>query len=357
MEKKRNWLWKAATIIVLIMLVFIAWFQYQKSRTMRFEASYFELFDTVIQISGYAESQAEFDRQAEEIRARLSYYSLRFDIYQEYPNLANLKTVNDNAGKKPVQVDEEVLDLVELGLEMYERSEGKLNIALGSVLKIWHDHRQEANAHPETAKIPTREKLEEAARHTSIKDIVLDREKRTIYLRDEKMSLDVGAIAKGYAVERVAREMEQAGLTGYLLNAGGNVRAIGEKPDGKAWKVGVQNPNLQEKKPYVEIVRLREETFVTSGDYQRYYEVKGKTYHHIIDPQTLMPAEYVRSVSIIGKDGGREDAHSTIAFCLPVEQGLKYIEAIKGVEAMWILSNGEIVYTSGFGRYINEEIR
>lgn len=352
MKGKKSLLWRAALMLMAGILVYIGLSLRDKERIERYEVSYFNLFDTVIHISGYAKNEEEFDKQMEQVRTRLEYFAQRYDIYRDYPDISNLKTVNDNAGKMPVKVDREVLDLIELGKEMYYKSDGKLNIAFGSVLKLWHDHREEGMKNPKSAKLPERSALEEAAKHANIEDVVIDRGKQTIFLRDQKMSLDVGALAKGYAVERVAKEMEKSGLSGYLLNVGGNVRAVGAKPERKPWSVGIQNPSLPRGTDYVEVVQLVREVLVTSGGYQRFYMIDGKAYHHIIDPKTLMPAQYVESVSVVGKDNGKEDAHSTIAFNMPLEESKEYIEGIRGVEAMWILKNGEIVHSSGFDKYM-----
>ena len=162
------------------------------------------------------------------------------------------------------------------------------------------------------------------------------------------MTLDVGAIAKGYATERVARLFEDKGVTGYVLNVGGNVRTIGSKSDGSKWTVGVENPNGGD---YLAYLQLDGQSVVTSGSYQRFYYVEGKPYHHIIHPDTLMPAEGYLSVSIVCDDSGLGDALSTTLFCLSQQDGLALIESIDNAEAMWVFENGEKKVSSGWNLY------
>ena len=323
-----------------------------KGKEERYQEQFFDLFDTVTQISGYAASEQEFREKLAFIRGRLEYYAKLYDIYQEYDGIVNLKTINQAAGKEPLPVEPAIIDLLKLGKEMYRQSGGAVNIAFGSVLRIWHDFRQEAMAHPEQAKLPDMAELRAAAKHTEIDDLILDETAGTVFLRDKEMSIDVGALAKGYAVEQVAQEMSAAGITSFLLNVGGNVRAVGAKPDGQPWHIGVQNPDISSPQSYIEEVLLKNESLVTSGNYQRFYVVQGKRYHHIIDKDTLLPADYFQSVSILCADSGKGDAYSTAAFNMPPEKSRRFIEDLAGVEALWVLSDGEMVYSSGFGKYL-----
>ena len=161
--------------------------------------------------------------------------------------------------------------------------------------------------------------------------------------------IDVGAIAKGYATEQVAKFLEEQGITGYVLNVGGNIRAVGSKDDGNPWTVGIENPMSEDYFAYLEIKGM---SVVTSGSYQRYYYVDGKKYHHIIHPDTLMPSEGFLSVSVICRDSGLGDALSTALFCMPQDEGLSMIESIPDVEAMWVTDDGEKAVSSGWDNYV-----
>jgi thiamine biosynthesis lipoprotein len=165
------------------------------------------------------------------------------------------------------------------------------------------------------------------------------------------MKLDVGAIAKGYAVEMVVRSLEELGISGYVLNVGGNVRTVGPKGDGEPWLVGIENPTEDAAEPYLVYLHLTNHSLVTSGSYQRYYVVDGTRYHHIIDPATLMPAQGYLSVSIICPSSADGDALSTALFCLSPEEGLALIRSLDGIEAMWVLSDGTKQFSDGFLQY------
>lgn len=309
----------------------------------------FESFDTVTTVMGYADSRETFDGVAEEILQMLAEYHRLFDIYHTYEGMENLCTLNRGAAASPVRVDGRVMELLLYGKEMYALTEGQVNIAMGSVLSLWHDCRERAETDPEGAALPDGKALADAGGHTDIEDLLLDEEKGTVFFSDPLLKLDIGAIAKGYAVERVAQAMEAKGITGYVINAGGNVRVIGPKADGSPWTVGVDHP--ESKESYLARLSLSEESLVTSGSYQRYYTVDGERYHHIIDPDTGMPAEGFSSVSVVCPDSALADALSTALFCMSLEEGRDLIESIPDAEAMWLCEDGTIVVSLGFEKY------
>jgi thiamine biosynthesis lipoprotein len=170
---------------------------------------------------------------------------------------------------------------------------------------------------------------------------VLDSETLTVYFADPEMSLDVGAIAKGYTAERIAEALSDAGFTSITLNLGGNVRVIGEKPNGEGWTTGVENPHVQGGE-YIHKTTLTDGSAVTSGDYQRYYEVDGVRYHHIIDKDTLMPAAHFSSVTVYTRDSGLADALSTALFNMTYDEGAALVNTLDGVKVVWAFPNGEI---------------
>lgn len=306
----------------------------------RYEASFLTLFDTVTTMVGYADSQETFTAQAQQIHDELLEYHQLYDIYNDYDGMNNLKTVNDNAGIAPVEVDARILDMLEFSRELYEETGGRVNVAMGGVLSLWHDAREAGIEDPANAYLPDQDALEEAARHADWSNVVIDEEAGTVYLADPDMSLDVGAIAKGYAVERVC-ETAPAGM---LISVGGNVRATGPKPDGSPWVVGIENPDGGD---FLHTLYVEDSSVVTSGDYQRYYLVDGQRYHHIIDPDTLYPATRWRSVSILCADSGIADGLSTALFTLSQEDGQKLLNAFDA-EALWMTQDGELLYSPGF---------
>lgn len=312
----------------------------QEDGQKRYEASFLTLFDTVTTLVGYADSQEDFSRQAQAIQDALLEYHQLYDIYNDYDGVNNLKTVNDNAGVAPVAVDDKIVDMLLFCRDLYEDTDGRVNVAMGSVLRLWHDAREAGIEDPENAALPDAAALQEAAAHTSWDNVVIDEAAGTVYLADPDMSLDVGAIAKGYALEQVC----ESAPSGMLISVGGNVRATGPKADGSPWVVGVENPDGGD---FLHTLYVEDTSVVTSGDYQRYYLVDGKRYHHIIDPDTLYPATQWRAVSILCGDSGIADGLSTALFTLSQEEGQKLLDQFDA-EALWMTQDGELLYSPGF---------
>ncbi len=323
-----------------------------KPRLIRYDAQFLGLFDTVTTVVGYARNKDTFTEYVQLLHDELEVYHQLYDIYNDYEGINNIKTINDNAGIQPVKVDEKILDMLEEAVRMYELTDGRVNVAMGGVLSIWHDYRDEGVLDPENAKLPTEQELLEAAEHMDIRKLKIDREASTVYLEDPQMSLDVGAIGKGYATEMVCRRLEEAGLTNALVNVGGNIRAIGAKDGGELWAVGIQNPDLESEERYLHRVGLDGESLVTSGTYQRYYTVDGIQYHHIIHPELLMPWNEFVSISIICSDSGLADALATAVFNMELDEGMAFVESLEAVEAMWVRPDGTEYYSSGFEAYL-----
>lgn len=321
----------------------------------RYDAQFLDLFDTVTSIVGYAEDEESFRAYAQELYDELKIYHQLYDIYNDYEGIANIKTINDQAGIQPVQVDQRIIGMLKEAVEMDQKTKGYMNVAMGSVLSIWHEFRTKGLFDPETAELPPMEELKEAAEHIDISQVQIDEEASTVYLPDPDMSLDVGSIAKGYAAEMACRKLEEDGLAHGLISVGGNVRSIGSKADGSLWKVGIQNPDLQSETRYLHTVELEDMSLVTSGSYQRYYTVDGVSYHHIIHPELLMPWNEYTSVSILCRDSGMADCLSTAVFNMDFEEGRELIESMEQVEAMWIFEDGREEYSSGFQKFMGQE--
>lgn len=312
----------------------------QPERKM-YDATFLTLFDTITTIRGYGESQEAFTETAQAIHNDLLRYHQLFDIYNDYEGLSNLKTVNDQAGIAPVAVDSAIIDLLLDCREYYQLTGGRVNVAMGSVLNLWHEARNAGIDDPANAKLPDPVALEEASNHCDFEAVIIDAEKSTVFLSDPELRLDVGAVAKGWAAQRAAEKAPE----GLLISVGGNVCATGAKDEsGTPWVVGVNDP---EGGDYLHTIYFTGGSVVTSGDYQRYYMVDGKAYHHIIDPDTRMPAAYWRSVTVCCDDSGLADALSTALFLLPLQEGQALLEETSA-EAMWVDAEGNCHYSPGF---------
>ena len=303
-----------------------------------YTATWFDVFDTVTTVMAAADSEDAFQQQADALHRELLHLHRLFDIYHEYDGLSNLKTVNDSAGRAPVAVEPEILELLADCRRDYESTGGLVNAAMGSVLTLWHDARTAAAEDPDGAALPDPELLAEAALHTDFDDVLLDEESGTVFLTDPHLHLDVGAVAKGWAAGRAAASLPE----GWLLSLGGNVVATGPKfPDGTPWSVGIQDPDSS---GYVATVPLTRGSLVTSGDYQRYFTVD---YHHIIDPATRYPARLWRSVTVLCGDSARADALSTALFLLDREAGQQLLDRF-GAAALWIAPDGSVLPGADF---------
>ena len=310
--------------------------------------SYYEYFDTVTVIFSYCnDSPATFSDNCAAVSALLQDYHRLFDIYYEYAGINNLKTVNQNAGKAPVKVDARLIEFLLYAKEIHTLTGGATNVALGPVLRLWHDARENGIDHPESAALPNADALAEAAKHTDIDQLIVDEEECTVFFADPDMRLDVGALGKGYAAERAAELLISRGVTSYVLNVGGNLRTIGTKPSGNGWVTGITNPDKTSEESFVCKVMIKDISLVTSGNYERYYEVDGAKYHHIIDKDTYMPAAYFSSVSVFTQDSGLADALSTALFCMRYEDGLSLVKSIGNVDVIWVLPDGTLKMTEG----------
>ena len=308
---------------------------------------YYEYFNTVSVVYSYrGDTDAEFAAACSTVEGVLGRLHRLYDIYYEYSGTNNLATVNRLAGREAVEVDAEIIDLLEYAKEIYTLTGGRTNVMLGAVTRLWHDCREEARDYPDRARVPDADELRAAAEHVSIDSLVIDREAGTVYISDPEASLDVGALGKGYATELAAQALRELGLDSYVLNIGGNLAAIGRKPNGDGWRTSIRDPH--EAGGYSATVELADSSLVTSGDYERYYTVGGVRYHHLIDPATLMPARYFSSVSVLCRDSALADALSTALFCMPAEQGRELVRSLEGVEAYWITPEGDEYMTEGF---------
>ncbi len=302
---------------------------------------FYEYFDTVGAFYDHTGSSDEdFSALADRVEEELSEYHKLYDIYNEYDGLNNLATVNKSAGEGPVKVDKKIIDMLLYAKEMYDLTDGNINVAMGSVLSIWHECREEG------VRIPTEEELSEASKHTDIDNIVINSDDLTVELTDSEMSVDVGAVGKGYAVEMIAKTLHGEGYSGYILDVGGNIRAIGTKMNGDGFKTGVRNPDRVSSESYLHYFYLKNEAAVTSGSYERFYTVGGVNYHHIIDKDTLMPKNIYVSVSVVSPSSALSDCLSTAFFNMEEDEIKSVVEKLDGVEVFILRSDGETTLLS-----------
>ncbi len=321
----------------------------------KFSTSFFGTFDTIVFVIGYAREEAVFARVAAEAQAQFERLHQVYDGYTAYDGVKNLYYLNKEGAKGPVEVEPELMELLLYCKEMQTQTLGTVNVALGAVLRLWHDAREAAEIDPAHAALPDMAKLQAAAEHIDFDDVILDEAAGTVFFSDPRLKLDLGSVAKGYTCERVARWMLSSEMPSFILSAGGNVRAGDPPLDGRLrWGVSVQDPDGfalgNASTDTIETLFLTNLSVVTSGDYQRYFVVDGKRYHHIIDPKTLMPGEGLRAVTVVCEDSGWADLLSTTVFLLPYEEGRAFVDGLDGVEALWIMPDRSVIMTDGMAK-------
>lgn len=298
---------------------------------------FYEYFDTAGAFYDYTvKNEREFEELADRVEAMLLEYHKLYDIYHEYDGITNLATINKTAGTGAKKVDRKIIDLLLFAKEMYEDTDGKVNAAFGAVLSIWHDYREAG------VEAPPMETLTQAAQHTDFDSVIIDEKNSTVEILDPLVSLDVGAVGKGFAVEAVAKMLESEGKSGCVLDVGGNLRTIGKKPDGSGWSAGITNPDRMSMQSYVYTMTISDSALVTSGSYERFYTVGGVNYHHIINPNTLMPENYYLSVSIKSSSSAISDALSTAIFNMTYDEAVSFVNSHPDIFVVLVMPDGEV---------------
>lgn len=338
-ERVKRWI--AAALLVIIAFSLCAC----EKKMQRFSRTYWDLFDTYTTFICYAESEEDFNKASGIVYDTLLECHRLFDGYNTYEGINNLYVLNSHAMLAPVKVDEKLFDLIDRSMVCSDVMCDKVNIAMGSVLILWHNERENG------INVPGSAALQAASGHCSRSDVVLDREQMTVFYADPELRMDLGAVAKGYAVEMAAQALAKNGYHSYLISAGGNVR-VGDAPaDGrKYWNISIQDPD--DASSYMDVIQCVNCAVVTSGDYQRYYEVDGVRYHHIISPDTLYPARGMRSVTVVAPDSMTADFLSTALFILPAGEGDTLLANLEGAEAYRITDSGEVLISDGMKRLL-----
>lgn len=346
-------------IIILVLSLFLLTGCQEEERIYdKYNHHFFGTFDTVVSTVMYAESEEKAQEYNEFIEKRFNELHKEFNKYNSYEGINNVKTINDNAGIEPVKVSDDLFNLIKDSINYTKEYTSETDISFGKVLNIWSEYRdfnemRDYNVeYSRDELLPTIEELEEADQYTGVNNIELDEENNTVYINNPNTQIDVGATAKGYAVEIVCREVEEMGLDSLLISGGGNVKSVGHPLDGLrgSWGVGIQNPDILyangDQTNLVETIFVKDLSVVTSGDYQRFFFVEDKVYHHLIDKDTLFPGDYFRSVTVLHEDSGIADFLSTSIFLMPYEEGLELINSIEGANALWINKDDSIVVTN-----------
>lgn len=293
------------------------------------------LLHTVVQLSIYHEHQEKAMEDAldyiKDMEALLSTNLEGSDVYK----------INHAAGKEAVKVQKETFDIIEAALTMSERSQGKFDVSIGAVSNLW-------KIGDTDARIPEPQEITSALNNIDYRRIKLDDKNQTVFIEDG-MTLELGAISKGYIADGVKKVFEKHGITTAIINLGGNVLVMGTSPKSKdGWTVGVQNPDAVRGET-VGSVKVIDSSVVTSGIYERYLKgPDGEIYHHILDPKTGYPVENnISGVTVYTKTSIQGDEFSTSLFLLGIDEGLKLVNETERVEAVFIDKDGGIHLSEG----------
>lgn len=293
-------------------------------------------FDTFCALSAYTKTEEEFNQYYSIMVNEFNYYHKLFDIYNNYDDINNLKTINDNAGIMPVKVEQPVIDMLNYAKVINKMTQGNFDITNGALLGIWRQYREDgkiANQNNKFGTLPSDNELNVASKLCGYDHLIIDEENSTVYLDTIGLSLDVGAIGKGYATEMIARKLEDKGLLHGAVNGGGNQRLINDKADGHNWNVGIQNPKPSKEinDSVIAIIKdLNDMAIATSGDYQNFYlGPNSNSYSHIIDFNTKYPANYYHSVTVVTSDSGLADCLSTTIFTMDYKSSLELLAHLK----------------------------
>lgn len=310
-------------------------------------------FNTNSVFGEYSTSQDLYQKHVVQYEQELKRYHELFDIYHEYAGINNIMTINRMAGIQPVKVDQEIIDLLQLAKQFYTYTNGELDVTQGAVLKLWHDYRTDGISKNEEGlfgKVPSQQEVNEQLACRGFDHIEINETQKTMWIKNPCVQIDVGAIGKGYATEKIAQKLEEAGVKHGYIDNGGNLRMIGSKPDQEVWRIGIRNPKpslIQQEVAMIDKYQGSIST-VTSGSSERYYLGEdGQMYHHIIDPKTGFPLQLYLSVSIFTQDSGVADCLSTALFNVSIEEGKKIIETYEekmnqDIEVVWLMEPSKV---------------
>lgn len=294
------------------------------------------LMDTVIEITAYGPNAQNAVKEAFGEFKRIDQISNRYNPESE------ISKINQSAGKDKVTVSAELIDIIGQSLISSKESSGSFDITIGALTELWGiGHKGEF--------IPTDEEIRKTQFLVSYERIQINPAEQSVYLPETGMLLDVGGIAKHYAIDKAISVLKNKGIQSALVNAGGDISVIGTRPDGQPWRIGVQHPRKNDNL-IAKVSLSKWNTVETSGDYQRYFIKNSIRYSHILDPKTGKQPDEIASISIFSK--GRIPVRSSGFYILGVEQGLKLLQKYPGAEAIIVTQSGQVIVTPGLQKQV-----
>lgn len=256
---------------------------------------------------------------------------------------SEISLINKQASTSPLKISSELFNLIQQSINMSNLSNGAFDITFASI-GYMYNYREKRK--------PTKKEISKNLKLINYKNIKLNKNDKTIFFNAAGIRIDLGGIAKGYAIDRSIELLKRHGITRAMVSAGGDTKILGDK-NGRPWLVGIRHPRKKDKSSIV--IPLKHTAISTSGDYERFFIKDGIRHHHIISPQTGQSARELQSVSIIGKDATTTDALSTTVFILGLDKGMKLISSLKGIEAIIIDNKNKIHYSTGLTKPLSKK--
>ncbi|MFP4697172.1 MAG: FAD:protein FMN transferase [Eubacteriales bacterium] len=323
--------------VLVIVLVFIIQLLVgcNKNNIERY-SDYTYLLGTIVKVTIYTEED-KAEKYFEEIFELISDME---QLLSKNIDSSEVSKINQESGNNKVVVSEDTLDLLLLAKEYSSLSEGKFDVTIGPLVKLW-------NIGDDSAKVPLKSELEDVLPLIDYNRININKETEEVFLMDKGMIIDLGGIAKGYVADRLVDYMEENKIESGIINLGGNIVTVGTKPDGSIWKIGLQNP-IEERGKEFGVIECQDLSIVTSGIYERYLEKNGIKYHHILDPRTGYPFDNeLASVTILSKYSVDGDGLSTAVFSMGLIDGYEFVEDEEDVDAIFITKENDVYLTNG----------
>jgi len=301
---------------------------------------------TIVSITVSSDSEDKAKKSIDKAFNEIDKLSELLNFYSED---SEVSMINRNAGKKPVLVSPETLEIINKALYVSENTEGAFDITVGPVVRLW-DFQNKI--------LPEKKMMKEKLKFVGYKNIIVDNEKSTVFLKTKGVLIDLGGIIKGYAADKAVEILKKNGIKSGIVAIAGDIKIFGKKPDGGLWNVGIQNPRptlpilpleMQGKGGVDDIIAtigFSDMAISTSGDYQKFFIKNDKRYHHLLNPKTGYPVDDYQSVTVIAKDAVFTDAFATGIFILGNRNGMNVLERL-GFDGIIIDKNGKIFVTKG----------
>jgi thiamine biosynthesis lipoprotein len=293
------------------------------------------LMDTLVTITVVSGTEDEAEKATDKAFAEIERIEKLSSFYSPE---SEISLINKNAGINGVKVSSDILNLLSKALYVSEKTGGAFDVTIGPLSVLYDFHKK---IRPDDRVVKKRLSL------VNYRNMIINTEESTVFLRNKGMLIDPGGIAKGYAADRAEEVLKKSGILSGIVSVAGDIKTFGVRPDGKPWKIGIRNPDAGDMDDDVmATVELSNMAISTSGDYERYFMLDGVRYHHLLSPKTGLPSRECRSVTIITREVALTDAFSTAVFILGHEKGMKVLEE-RGFEGLIVDGQNNIHTTKG----------